>query len=245
LAEIYESVSGHGFGNLTGDALEIIVFKCLQEVFATHKRYSFAGQFFLSEQKNAEGRFRKSQPPRSLNGKSITTEADFIQFGHDAGPLCIECKNLREWIYPTDESLKELIIKASGLSTIPVLIARRIHYSTLKNFLEPAGIIAHESYFQYYPSSKHALAAQAKDKNLLGFTDVMPTEDPHDRTRRFMSGMLPSIVERMAGRWYRHEQILLDYANDEINLAQLYTAIGSRAGGKWRDFDEEDQDIPM
>jgi len=66
---------------------------------------------------------------------------------HDAGPLCIECKNYREWVYPHDKLISELIVKAADLNAIPVLIARRIHYTTRTNLLEPAGIIAHETYY--------------------------------------------------------------------------------------------------
>jgi len=157
--------------------------------------------------------------------------------------LCFECKNLREWLYPTDEALKELILKASGLGAIPVLIARRIHYSTLQNFLEPAGIIAHESYHQYYPPDHHELAERAKNKNLLGFTDVLASEESQPRTQRFIATLLPAIVERMADKWHRNEEMLLQYANDEINLAQLYTAIGSRAGGKWREQEKDRDDF--
>jgi hypothetical protein len=71
---------------------------------------------------------------------------------------------------------------AAGAAHIPVLIARRLHYTTLSNFLEPAGIIAHETYFQYYPADKWKLAAQAKYKRSLGFTYITAVEIPHQRT---------------------------------------------------------------
>jgi len=35
-------------------------------------------------------------------------------------------------------------------------------------------------------------------------------------------------------------RLLLAYATDKINLAQLYTAIGSPAGGKWQEPEEDD-----
>lgn len=240
LTNLYESVSGHGFGNLTGDALELIVFKCLEEIRTKNPRYSYSGQFLLGEQKK-DGRYRKISPPKHLNGLIITTEADFFQFGHEAGVLCIECKNLREWVYPHHEAIKELIIKAAGIDAIPVLVARRIHYTAISNFLAPAGIIAHESYFQYYPADQAEIASKVRDKNLLGFTDVLAVEEPHARTRRFFSEHLPKITHHMAAVWTKNKAVLLEYANDEINLPQLYTAIESPAGGKWADFSEAEE----
>jgi hypothetical protein len=159
--------------------------------------------------------------------------ADFFQFGHDPGSLCIECKNYREWLYPDHSMIKELIIKASELGSIPVLVARRLHYTTRANLLQPGGIIAHESLYQYYPLDAAELAARVKDARSLGFTDVVATEDPHPRTIDFFNKHLPSIVDYMADRWYRSEQALVAFARGEINLAHLYTEIGSIAGGKW------------
>ena len=232
LAPLYASVSGHGFGNLTGDALELIVYKCLDQVYAPNPRYPFQGHFRLNEPK-VGGRYRKIQPPKNIGSQSTAKEADFLQFGHDAGPLCIECKNYREWTYPHHDFIKELIIKAVELRAIPVLVARRIHYTTIKNFLEPAGIIAHESYFQYYPPDQAELAAKVKDKRSLGFTDVTASEEPHIRTAFFFNDNLPTIVGRMAAKWNENKDALLAYALEEINIAHLYTMIKSPVGGKW------------
>jgi hypothetical protein len=145
----------------------------------------------------------------------------------------IECKNLREWIYPSNHHIKELILKSFSLDAVPLLIARRIHYTTLTNFLQPAGIIAHESFHQYYPSDHGELAARVRDKRSLGFSDVLATEEPHPRTTAFFLTTLPAIVDAMAERWFTNADALVAFAKEEINLPQLYTQIGSRAGGKW------------
>ena len=217
LAPLYASVTGAGFGNLTGDALEIIVFKCLEETFQAAPAHAYLGAFHLAEPKNQHGRYRKTQPPKHIGKNRTLKEADFIQFGHAAGPLCIECKNYREWIYPHHQIIRDLIIKSSQLGAIPVLVARRIHYTTRANFLEPAGIIAHESYYQYYPEDKGALAASARHKRSLGFTDVLASETPHPRTTKFFSELLPSIVPWMSQRWRRIERREFD-ALEGINL---------------------------
>lgn len=237
LAPLYASISGDGFGNLTGDALEIIVFKCIHQIWSAEPRFSYQGYFHLDKPKNKQGRYRKTQPPKSIGGFTTIKEADFLQFGHDAGPLCIECKNYREWLYPRHQNIKELIIKSAGLGAVPVLINRRIHYTTRTNFLEPAGIIAHESLYQYFPADQMDLAERAKHKRSLGFTDVIATEDPHPRTVKFFNRILPKIVDYMGERWKVNRSALVDYAVGDINLAQLYTAIDSPAGGKWEDYE--------
>lgn len=141
----------------------------------------------------------------------------------------------REWLYPGSQLIKDTIFKAYELDSIPVLIARRIHYTTMANFLAPAGIIAHESFNQYYPSDKAEIAAQVSHKRSLGFTDVVATEIPLKRTRYFFETTVPSIVDEMAAKWHANKDALFDYANGGMNLAQLYTAIESPAGGKWNE----------
>jgi hypothetical protein len=76
------------------------------QVYAANPRYPFQGHFRCKEVK-VGGRYRKTQPPKNIGSNSTTKEADFLQFGHDAGPLCIECKNYREWTYPHHEFIKE------------------------------------------------------------------------------------------------------------------------------------------
>jgi hypothetical protein len=241
LAPLYASVSRGGFGNLTGDALEVIVYKTLRQIHAADPRYAYLGHFHLNEPKNQHGRYRKTQPLKSVGDRTTQKEADFLQFGHDHGVLCIECKNYREWLYPHSPLITELIIKAHDLGAIPVLVARRIHYTARTNLLEPAGIIAHESYFQYYPADKAEIAERVKHRRSLGFTDVLATEEPHPRTIKFFAQIVPAIVERMANQWRQNKETLFEYALDRINLAQLYTAIGSPAGGKWQEPETDDE----
>lgn len=234
IVPLHEATRGN-FSNLVGDALELVCYKALDRVYIRQPRYAYQGSFDLAAPKNAEGRYTKIQPPKSIGAHKTIKEADFLQFGHDAGPMCIECKNYREWLYPNSALIKELIIKAADLNAIPVLVHRRIHYTTLTNFLEPAGIIAHESYYQYYPASHADLANKVKNARLLGFSDVTAAEEPQPRTIEFFATKLPAISARMAEAWNRNKDALREYALDGINLSQLYKAIGSRAGGKWRD----------
>jgi hypothetical protein len=204
-------------------------------------RYAYSGHFHLDKPK-VNNRYIKTQPPKHATAGSTIKEADFLQYGYDQGYLCIECKNYREWLYPRDTIIKELIIKSYELKAIPVIIDRIIHYTTKTNLFIYAGIIAHESYYQYYPADYYELADKVKHKNSLGFTDIVATEVPDHRTVKFFETDLIKIVPKMANKWNTHRNALYDFAKGEINLSQLYTAIGSQAGGKWKEKDEPQYD---
>lgn len=237
LAPLYDTIS-NVLSNVIGDALEVATFQALSTTSIASPRYHFDGHYFLDKPKKG-GRFQQRKCANNIREKTTTKQPDFFLFGHDSGPLCIECKNYREWLYPQKTYIKHHILRCYELDVVPLFVVRRIHYSTITNFFEPAGIIAHESYHQYFPSDQHEIAERARFKGSLGFTDIMATEEPHKRTMHFFSELLPRVAAPMAKKWFLHRQALVDYANDEINLAQLYTAIGSRAGGKWVEQPEE------
>jgi hypothetical protein len=60
----------------------------------------------------------------------IKLELDFLVRHPTAGWAGIEAKNIREWVYPDRTEVKELLSKCTALDVVPVLIARRIHFST-------------------------------------------------------------------------------------------------------------------
>jgi hypothetical protein len=229
LAPLYSQVSQGEFKNRVGDALEIVTQQAILQLQKSAPRHSFSGHFDLSAPLNRQGRVPKTEPPDNISGHRAKKLADFHLHGFDAGPLCIECKNYREWIYPSSSVVTELIEKATALSAIPVLIARRVHYSTIFNLLIPAGVIVHESYYQYYPPEEEELAAKVREKNLLGFTDVTASYEPAPRTIRFFKTELPGLVDEAAARFFANKSALSDYAAHKISLSELYVAIASPA----------------
>lgn len=236
---LYVQVTTGHFPNLVGDALEVIVFKALQQLNDERPRYSFDGSFDLAAPKNKE-RYLKVEPQQTVSGHKTTKRADFILHGFDTGPLCIECKNFRQWLYPHEPLIKELILKAIEMNATPLLVARRIHYTTITNLLIPAGIIAHETYHQYYPGDRADIAEQVKHKRSLGFTDVQALETPEPRTLTFFTRTLLKVADQAAEKFRQKKEPLLAYANGEINLAQLYNYIDSPARGNWQDPEPEE-----
>jgi hypothetical protein len=120
-----------------------------------------------------------------------------------------------------------------------VFIGRRIHYTARENLFIPAGIVFHESYYQYYDPTDHQIADQAKNKALLGFSDIRATHEPDVRTLRFFADYLPKVLTEAGPRWAATRNFAYAYAKGEMNLAQLYTEIGSPAGGKWINQEDE------
>ena len=234
IAPLYLAISQR-MSDKVGDALEVITYRALEEARKIMPRYHFDGSFLLDQPKTTAGRFVAKKCATLLHGKSTSRQPDFLQHGHDIGTVCIECKNRREWLYPQSDLIKHHILRCDELDVVPVFIFRRIHYSTITNFFFPAGIIAHESLYQYYPSDEIEIVAKAKHKRSLGFSDLTATEEPDQRTVKFFIEDLPKIVNPMATKWRTNRQALVDYANGRMNLSQLYNVIGSRGGKRWTD----------
>ena len=95
--------------------------------------------------------------------------------------------------------------------------------------LGPAGILFHESLFQYYPADQQALADAVRNKKLLGFSDIDTSEEPHAITRSFLGQTVPTVIERTAERWAANRDALVAYAKLELDRKELYRAIGSPA----------------
>jgi hypothetical protein len=232
--------------NSIGDALEIITEKAIATAYEGQSRYTYQGHFLLDQPRDKHNRFKKIQPPKSIGSNTTKKEADFILFGYDQGPLCVECKNYREWFYPHHGEIISTIIKSYELGAIPVFVGRRIHYTTRENFFTPAGIVFHESFYQYYDPEHEEIAARARDKALLGFSDIRASHDPDNRTLRFFADYLPRLLDQAAPRWVANRNSVYAYAKGQMNLAQLYTEIGSPAGGKWTNPEpEEEMDPPF
>jgi hypothetical protein len=113
IAPLYAQVTQTNFKNLIGDALEIIVYKSLLRLHAQSPRYTPLGSFDLEGPRSNRGRHIKTDPQRNIVGNVTTKVPDFILTGFDIGPIWIECKNYREWLYPEHKEITELIPTAT------------------------------------------------------------------------------------------------------------------------------------
>lgn len=226
------------FTDLLGDTLEISVFKILQQMNKDDRRFRFVGGFDLSN-RNDNGHFPKISAPPHASGRMTYGDPDFLIY-HPAGEtLLVECKNIREWVNPSNDKIKQVIGKALDLDAVPVFITRRLPWVTKFKFCKPAGIIAHETYKQLYPDTPggHALAAEVKKVRGLGYFDVIATEEQQDRTVKFFEVDLPGLITGSYERFQTHKADLRRFVDSEITWGTLNTILNGTFGeydaGPW------------
>ncbi|MBL4757847.1 MAG: hypothetical protein JKY32_09510 [Rhizobiales bacterium] len=152
----------NNFSTRVGDALEIAIYRALGKADALNS----LGGFRRLTPKPTTSHLKKEEPPSIFNGRELqgNKRFDFL-VGTDtwAG---IECKNIREWLYPNRTEIRHLLRKSIELDIPPILIGRRIPYVT-RRLLQPAGMLLWETRSQFYPAEYDNIAAQIREKNLL------------------------------------------------------------------------------
>lgn len=109
-------------------------------------------------------------------------------------PIGVEDKNYREWIYPYHPHIKTLLGKCQSNNMLPVLVARKIHYTTRMVF-HYLGAVAFETHFQCFSPQFASRLADARHKDGLGFADLRFTEDPPTHVTKLFSNTLPKIIQ--------------------------------------------------
>jgi hypothetical protein len=238
LIEAYLATTSQPFTSALGDPLEISVFKILRRLKAADQRFTFLGSYDLSA-RQANGRFGKTEPTVNFNEAVLEGPPDFVIFDPRSSgePGMIECKNLREWLYPSKAIMKAIVRKALAANMTPILIARRIPYIAKAALCEPAGIIAHETYHQLYPETDHGrdLAAIVRDNRGLGYFDVMASEEPLPRTVTFFERNLPKLLPIAAAKFRHHAPSLHAWVNGTMSWQDLRR----RLAGRYLGADEE------
>jgi hypothetical protein len=140
-------------------------------------------------------------------------------------------------MYPQREEITELLQKCTAVHAVPVMIARRIHFSTFR-VLNPCGVILHQTYNQLLPTSAAAIAAQARDKNMLGFHDIRLGNQPDDRLTKFLHENLPAVVPGARERFETYTNLLADYGNGAIAYEEFAARVRRRSQGVNEDFDQ-------
>jgi len=205
------------FNMRLGQTLEIAVFRALK----AQSELTFFGGFSDLDAHDDSTLYKKVEPPSVLSGKFIPSakQLDFLIQG-SGGYGGIEVKNLREWLYPDRSEIREMLLKCCALDVVPVLIARRIHFSTFA-ILNPCGVITHETYNQLYPNSNIALAEQVRNKDLLGYHDIRVGNLPDERLMRFIGKNLPSLLSASRNRFDFMKDLLEAYGNQRIDYPEF------------------------
>ncbi len=132
-------------------------------------------------------------------------------------------------------AIRELLLKCCSLHVVPVLIARRIHYSTF-SVLSPCGVILHETFSQLYPNTAHELADRVKDKTTLGYHDVRVGNEPDHRLLRFIDTNLPALLPAARDKFERFADLLSEYADGRHPYKSFAARVKRRVKGEPEDL---------
>lgn len=236
------AAAGHpSFTERVGNALEIAVYRSLVAADA-----DFQGRFCDLDDHADDTPYSKEEPPSHIGSRSLPGHAKLdFHYRHDtAGWAAVECKNIREWLYPNRKELRELITKAFALNCVPVLIARRIHPATYFVFGK-CGLIIHQNYNQLTPMHDTDLVANLKHKDRMGFFDIRQSNQPDHRLLNFIGKNLPLVLPEARAKWDAHADLIQRYASDdEMTYQEFAGRIGRRSRGENEDglSDEPEMD---
>jgi hypothetical protein len=225
LQKILARTQARDFTVRVGQALEIAVYKALMQ-----QELPFFGGFTDLDAHDDATLYRKEEPPSTISGKTIGGERkfDFIVM-HGAQALGIEVKNIREWMYPDRTEVLELLDKATEIGALPVLIARRIHYSTF-SLLGRCGLIIHQTYGQVYPATEGETAGLARQKEFLGYHDIRLGNEPDARLLKFITKNLSGLIVGSVEKFKENGELLKLYAKGRIRRVEFVAALKWRPG---------------
>jgi hypothetical protein len=233
LGNLHRQTTNRLFGQLIGQTLEIAVFRALE----SQNTLDYFGNYPNLDAHDDSTLYSKEEPPSFLSGRRLTgnQKLDFLVNHRGAGYAGIEVKNVREWFYPNRSEIRELLIKCCALDVVPVLIARRIHFSTF-SVLNPCGVIVHETFNQLYPYTGQELADQVKQKTLLGYHDVHVGNAPDDRLINFTHNNLPAVLPKARQIFDAFKDLLCAYSSLEISYESFAARVKRRMRGEPEDL---------
>lgn len=234
LEPIHRRLTDGTFTSRMGQTLEIAIFRAL-----VRSKLNYVGGFLDLDEHDDSTRYSKEEPPLHFAGRKMPGKKlfDFIAFD-PTGPIGIEAKNVREWIYPNREEVRELLLKAVAADTLPVLIARRIPYVTFR-LLQTAGVMLFQTYNQLYPTADRDLAELVKDRDTFGFHDVRVGNEPNANLAHFLQETIPANAAEYRDRFNRYGDLLQQFASGELSYVEFSARVRRRENGS-----DENSDFP-
>ncbi|MGH6678303.1 MAG: hypothetical protein ACREDL_05065, partial [Bradyrhizobium sp.] len=139
----------------------------------------------------------------------------------------VEVKNLREWLFPARDEIRELLAEAIAIDAVPVLITRRMPYVTFR-LLIPCGIIIHQTYNQRFAHPDIELAEKARQKDILGFHDIRLGNLPDTRLTKFVQHNLALIPPAARDRFDQNCDLLDEFACGAMDYTEFAARICRR-----------------
>lgn len=215
------------FKHRLGQTLEIAVMKAIQQ-----SNLNFLGHFSDLDSHDDSTPYTRSDPPLLISGNRMEKgPLDYVVFpmGECVG---IEVKNYRTWLYPRSSEVREMLWKCGDIGAIPVLVARRLPFITIR-LLQMGGCLIHENYNQLYPSADEELANQVRKKNLLGYHDVRTGNEPDARMLRFMGKLLPELVKEARPTFDKFREAHRQYGKGTLKYREWVKLLLKSGRQKW------------
>lgn len=234
----FRAFSRNGIPQRIGQALEIATFRAM----ALHG-LEFFGRFRDLDAHDDSTLYSKEEPPSHVGNRSLDGDQclDFLVRHPEAGHLGLECKNIREWIYPDRNEITETIAKALALDCVPVIIARRVPFVTYK-LMTACGIIIHQTYNQIMAAADAAIAARVKHKNSLGYHDIRLGNQPDARLLKFIGTDMMNVAAEARRKFEDHKDLLDAFSAGGTSYPEFAARVRRRSNGLNEDRDEEDGD---
>lgn len=239
---VYRALREENFLKRTGQALEIAIWRAIE---GQRSLTDHLGHFLDLDHHDDSALYRKEEPPRRLGHYDIRGDRrlDFMVRHPTAGWAGIEAKNIREWLYPNRDEIRDLLSKCYALNVVPVLIARRIHFSTFV-VLNACGAVLHQTYNQLLPAADAALAARAKHKNNLGYHDIRTGNEPDARLQRFFADHLPSALPERREKFEQFKDLIGSYAEGHMDYPEFAGRLRRRRDGQRNEDSDWDEFLP-
>jgi hypothetical protein len=234
---VYQSLNAGSLPMRVGQALEIATYRAL----LAGPLDEFHGRFLDLDAHDDSTMYKKEEPPQHIGARALPGKQnlDFLVRHPTAKMLGLECKNVRPWLYPHDSDILEPLRKCLALDAVPVIIGRRIPFVSFA-VLSRCGVLMHQCYNQLLPASAADIAAQAKQKDLLGYHDIRTSNEPDARLLKFFTENLPNIADEAREKFDEYKDLLDGYVNGGMGYEEFAGRAGRRARGEAEDFDENE-----
>ncbi|MER9458175.1 hypothetical protein [Mesorhizobium sp. M0478] len=243
LADLFLKFQANNLPGRYGQTLEIATFHALSEV----PNLEFFGRFPDLNKHDDSKAYTKVEPPNHIGTLVLPghRSLDFLVLHPDAGFLGIECKNVREWIYPNREEIRELLLKCTVLGCVPVFIARRIPFVTFK-LLNAAGVLIHQTYNQLMPETATEIVSVVRHKDMLGYHDIRLGSKPDARLLKFITTDMMNVAAEAREKFELYKDLLAAFGSGEIPYYVFAAKVRRRSKGQNEDNDwpaEEEPDL--
>lgn len=229
-----------------GQALELSIYNRLK-ILAQESNFKLFGSFKNTHLVYDDVLFKKTEPPNKINGVKTKGRMDFI-LQTPKETILFECKNIRNWIYPSNKDFIKALQTALDTDSLLVYIARKHH--PIMHIFRCAGIITHDTKHQIYPESEYHFALKIRDKNLVGFHDIAICGYEDKRLNDYNRSldtffkdhlMVTSVKSRKA--FNQSKAYLQQWINKEISLSELYNLVKPNLSYFTRSMQNENVEI--